>query len=133
MTVNNLEIPPNATIRQEYVRSGNPDCQNSHGPYLYAYWKQDKKLNKKYVGKNFEDFAIRKIASCSHTFFPTNSRDYFNQFGRLIPYDFINQVIPIVFKVTGQETLDVVTLPTGGKDAVKNISTNIVASIIILH
>jgi hypothetical protein len=54
------------------------------------------------------------------------SRDYFNQFGRLIPYDFVNQVIPVIFKVTGQETLDVVTLPTGGKDALKNISTQIV-------
>jgi hypothetical protein len=62
MSVNDLDIPPNATIRQEYVRCGNPDCQNSHGPYLYAYWKQDKKLKKRYVGKNFEDFAIRKIA-----------------------------------------------------------------------
>ena len=40
-------------------------------------------------------------------------RDYFNQFGRFIPYDFINQVIPVVFKVTCQETLDVVTLPPG--------------------
>ncbi len=36
-------------------------------------------------------------------------RDYFNQFGRLISFDFINQVIPVIFKVTGQETLDVVT------------------------
>ncbi|MGB6532351.1 MAG: hypothetical protein WBF33_29970 [Candidatus Nitrosopolaris sp.] len=62
MTDNDLEIPPNATIRQEYVKCGNPDCQNSHGPYLYAYWKQDKKLKKRYVGKNLEDFAIRKIA-----------------------------------------------------------------------
>ena len=62
MTVNNLEIPPNATIRQEYVKCGNPDCQNSHGPYLYAYRKQDKKLNKRYVGKNLEDFRLRNIA-----------------------------------------------------------------------
>jgi hypothetical protein len=62
MTVKNLEIPPNATIRQEYVKCGNPDCQISHGPYLYAYWKQDKKLNKRYVGKNLEDFRLRKIA-----------------------------------------------------------------------
>jgi hypothetical protein len=62
MTVDDLEIPLNATIRQEYVKCGDPDCQNSHGPYLYAYWKQDKKLKKRYVGKNFEDFAIRKIA-----------------------------------------------------------------------
>jgi hypothetical protein len=36
----------NATIRQEYVKCGNPDCQKSHGPYFYAYWKQDKKLKK---------------------------------------------------------------------------------------
>ena len=57
-----LEIPPNATIRQEYVKCGNPDCQNSHGPYLYAYWKQDKKLNKKYVGKNLEAFRLRQLA-----------------------------------------------------------------------
>jgi len=57
MTVNNLEIPPNATIRQEYVKCGNPDCQNSHGPYLYAYWKHGKKLRKLYVGKNLEELA----------------------------------------------------------------------------
>ena len=62
MTVDDLEIPPNATIRQEYVKCGNPDCQNSHGPYLYAYWKQDKKLKKRYVGKSLEDFGLRKIA-----------------------------------------------------------------------
>jgi hypothetical protein len=62
MADNNLEIPPNATLRQEYVKCGDPDCQNSHGPYLYAYWKQDKKLKKRYVGKNFEHFVIRKIA-----------------------------------------------------------------------
>jgi hypothetical protein len=62
MTVNDLEIPPNATKRQEFIRCGNPDCQNQHGPYLYAYWKQDKKLKKKYVGKNFDDFRLRKLA-----------------------------------------------------------------------
>src|SRR5215469_2712765 len=60
MTVDDVEIPPNATIRQEYVKCGNPDCENSHGPYLY--WKQDRKLKKRYVGRDFEHFAIRKIA-----------------------------------------------------------------------
>jgi Domain of unknown function (DUF4331) len=44
-----------------FVKCGNPDCQNSHGPYRYAYWKQDK-LKKRYVGKNLKDFMIRKIA-----------------------------------------------------------------------
>ncbi|MGA9149828.1 MAG: hypothetical protein WBZ36_04545 [Candidatus Nitrosopolaris sp.] len=34
------------------------DCQNLHGPYLYAYWKQDKR----YVGKNLEDFRLRNLA-----------------------------------------------------------------------
>ena len=52
-------IPLNATIRQEYVKCG---CQKSHGPYFYAYWKEDKKLNKRYVGKNLEDFRLRNIA-----------------------------------------------------------------------
>jgi hypothetical protein len=62
MDDNDQEIPLNATIRQEYVKCGNPECQNSHGPYFYAYWKEDKKLNKRYVGKNLEDFGLRKIA-----------------------------------------------------------------------
>jgi hypothetical protein len=62
MNDNNPEIPPNATIRQEYVKCGDPDCQNSHGPYLYTYWKHNNKLNKKYVGKNFDDFRLRKLA-----------------------------------------------------------------------
>jgi hypothetical protein len=62
MTIDNLEIPLNATIRQEYVKCGNPDCQNLHGPYFYAYWKHDKKLKKRYVGRDFEHFTIRKIA-----------------------------------------------------------------------
>jgi hypothetical protein len=28
------EIPLNTTIRQEYVKCGNPDCRNSHGPSM---------------------------------------------------------------------------------------------------
>jgi len=74
-------------------------------------------------------FSVINTTHPNSTMFNDNfdfKRDYFNQFGRFIPYDFINQVIPVIFKVTGAETLDVVTLPTAGKDAVKNISTNIV-------
>jgi hypothetical protein len=40
-------------------------------------------------------------------------RHYLNQFGRFIPYGFVNQVIPVILAVTGQETLDIVTLPPG--------------------
>jgi hypothetical protein len=62
------------------------------------------------------------VINVGNTTFPANTtfndsfdfqRDYFNQFGRVVPFDFINQVIPVAFKVTGQETLDVVTLPPG--------------------
>jgi len=46
-------LPSNATIRKEYVRCGKSDCSRcKHGPYYYAYWKDDSgKLRKKYIGK----------------------------------------------------------------------------------
>jgi hypothetical protein len=56
----------------------------------------------------------------------TFTRDYNGQFVRSIPYDYINQVIPVIFKVTGQETLDVVTLPYGAPVSLDTISTHIV-------
>jgi hypothetical protein len=65
-----------------------------------------------------------KALSLTNTTFPNSTnfngnfdlkRHYFNQFGRFIPYDFVNQVIPVTFGVTGEETVDVVTLPSTGK------------------
>jgi len=56
----------------------------------------------------------------------TFTRDYLGQFNRQIPFDYINQVIPVIFKVSGQETLDVVTLPPGAPVSLDAISTNIV-------
>jgi hypothetical protein len=56
----------------------------------------------------------------------TFTRDYLGQFSRNIPFDFINQVIPVIFKVSGQETLDVVTLPYGAPVSLDAISTHIV-------
>src|SRR5215469_1034828 len=53
-------------------------------------------------------------------------RDYLGQFSRNIPFDYINQVIPVIFKVSGQETLDVVTLPYGAPVSLDAISTHIV-------
>jgi len=52
-TNNSRNLPNNATIRQEYVKCGKSDCpQVKHGPYFYAYWKDDNgKLRKKYIGK----------------------------------------------------------------------------------
>ena len=70
---NEYEIPENATIRQEQVRCGNPDCQQLHGPYLYAYWKDGKRLRKKYIGKTLGELLFRKVAKQAHTT-PTKMR-----------------------------------------------------------
>ncbi|HJT83514.1 MAG TPA: hypothetical protein VJ697_03440, partial [Nitrososphaeraceae archaeon] len=47
-------IPQNATIREEYVKCGKDFCLRcKHGPYYYAYWRDEKgKLKKKYIGRN---------------------------------------------------------------------------------
>jgi hypothetical protein len=51
-TNNSRNIPSNATVRREYVRCGKEDCLAEHGPYYYAYWRDDSgKLKKKYIGK----------------------------------------------------------------------------------
>jgi hypothetical protein len=73
MKDNEYEIPENATIRQERVRCGNPDCQQFHGPYLYEYWKDGKRLRKKYVGKTIADLVVRKVAKIADTT-PTKMR-----------------------------------------------------------
>jgi hypothetical protein len=45
-------IPENATIRMEYIKCGKEICEELHGSYYYAYWKDPeiKKLKKKYIG-----------------------------------------------------------------------------------
>jgi hypothetical protein len=45
-------IPGNATTREEYIKCGKELCEELHGPYYYAYWKEteSKKLKKKYIG-----------------------------------------------------------------------------------
>jgi hypothetical protein len=47
-------IPENATVRKEYIKCGKKFCEQKHGPYYYAYWKdpETKKLKKKYIGNH---------------------------------------------------------------------------------
>lgn len=63
-----LIVPKNATIRQEYVRCGKYDCDKPHGPYYYAYWKDNAKLKKKYIGKDYGKGLLRlyNLPSCKH-------------------------------------------------------------------
>jgi hypothetical protein len=75
-----MEIPSNATIRQQYVKCSNSQCQKKHGPYLYAYWKEGNKTKSRYVGKKLEDYDFRKIA-----------KDYDLRPSQLLKFKFIKQ------------------------------------------
>lgn len=45
--------PPGVTLRQERVRCGKKGCTRCpHGPYWYAYWREDGRLRSRYVGKD---------------------------------------------------------------------------------
>lgn len=60
MTVNSVsDIPEKATIRDEYTRCSNPNCQIKHGPYKYAYWKENGRLRKEYIGESMDALAFR--------------------------------------------------------------------------
>jgi hypothetical protein len=41
------------TYRQERVRCGRAGCTRCpHGPYWYAYWREDGRLRSRYIGKD---------------------------------------------------------------------------------
>jgi len=51
-----LGVPTNHTIRAEYRRCGRETCStctdgNGHGPYLYAVWREGKRVRRKYLGR----------------------------------------------------------------------------------
>lgn len=44
---------PNVTYRQQMVRCGKRGCTRCpHGPYWYAYWREDGRLRSRYIGKH---------------------------------------------------------------------------------
>lgn len=61
---NYKHVPSNATIREEYIKCGKSCLMCPHGPYYYAYWKDDyDKLGKKYIGTRHDETwekAIKK-------------------------------------------------------------------------
>jgi hypothetical protein len=50
------DVIRNATVREEYVKCGRNCMMCPHGPYYYAYWKVERKLKKKYIGKQFDEY-----------------------------------------------------------------------------
>ena len=44
------------TFRQEAVRCGRKGCTRCpHGPYWYAYWREDGRLRSRYIGKRLPE------------------------------------------------------------------------------
>lgn len=54
-------IPDTASLREEFIKCGKISCFTCpHGPYYYAYWKDNGKLRKKYLGID-QKLASRKV------------------------------------------------------------------------
>ena len=50
--------PHKVTFRQEHVRCGKPGCKTCpHGPYWYAYWREDGRVRSRYIGRQRPDLA----------------------------------------------------------------------------
>ncbi len=60
---NYQNVPSNATIRSEEIKCGKSSCPMCpHGPYYYAYWKDDYgKLRKKYIGTKYDESTLRVL------------------------------------------------------------------------
>jgi hypothetical protein len=49
-------ISPTVRLRRQWVRCGKETCGTCpHGPYWYAYWREDGRRRSRYVGKLGED------------------------------------------------------------------------------
>lgn len=51
-----LDVPENHALRREYRRCGKPNCERcregpGHGPYLYAVWREGRRVRRKYLGR----------------------------------------------------------------------------------
>lgn len=46
-------LPPTLRYRREHVRCGKDGCTACpHGPYWYAYWREDGRTRKRYIGRH---------------------------------------------------------------------------------
>jgi hypothetical protein len=49
---------PRVTYRRQQVRCGKRGCTRCpHGPYWYAYWREDGRLRSRYIGKHLPEGA----------------------------------------------------------------------------
>lgn len=56
------DLPPTLRYRQESVRCGKPGCATCpHGPYWYAYWKEDGRSRKRYIGRHLPGEPVEPV------------------------------------------------------------------------
>ncbi len=50
------------TYRQEHVRCNKPGCTSCpHGPYWYAYWKEDGRSRSQYIGRHLPGEPLEPV------------------------------------------------------------------------
>jgi hypothetical protein len=53
---------PKASYRQEHVRCGKRGCSRCpHGPYWYAYYKEDGRTRKQYIGRHLPGEPLEPV------------------------------------------------------------------------
>lgn len=60
--VDEAGLPLNVSYRQEYVRCGKERCTTCpHGPYWYAYWKEDGRSRSQYIGRHLPGEPLEPV------------------------------------------------------------------------
>lgn len=53
---------PRVSYRREQVRCGKSGCRGCpHGPYWYAYWKEEGRTRKQYVGRHLPGEPLEEV------------------------------------------------------------------------
>lgn len=56
------DLPAGLRYRQEHVRCGRDTCTTCpHGPYWYAYWKQDGRTRRRYIGRHLPGDPLEPV------------------------------------------------------------------------
>jgi hypothetical protein len=55
-------LPAGLRYRREHVRCGKAGCRTCpHGPYWYAYWREDGRTRKRYVGRHLPGEPLAEV------------------------------------------------------------------------
>ena len=53
---------PTVSYRQQHVRCGKAHCSTCpHGPYWYAFWKEDGRTRKQYIGRHLPGQPLEAV------------------------------------------------------------------------